>query len=164
VREHAVRERAVRERAVRERAVRERIERAGAAGEDRSVVLVSLGPAAPGEALIAGVRQLRAAGAGVHLVSRVPPAGPLGEVVSGHTAVGRARGGPVPLGKLAFDPHRLPGAVRVVFGRRTRDLVRGADTLVAVDAAARPAIWLAGRLNRRALVVNGLPAALARLG
>jgi hypothetical protein len=127
------------------------------------VVLVSLGVAEPGEALVAGVAQLREAGATVHLVSRVPAAGPLAAVVTGETTVGSARGGPIAAGKLKADPHRLPGAVRVVYGRRTRGLIRAAGALVAVDAAALPATWLAARVNRRALAVNGLPAALARL-
>jgi len=129
----------------------------------RRVVLVSLGPAAPGEALIDGVRRLREDGARIHLVSRVAPAAPLAAAVDGVIAVGRPGGGPLAAGRLKVDPHRLPGALAVVAGRRTRMLVRQADALVAVDAAALPAVWLAARVNRGALAVNGLPAALARL-
>jgi hypothetical protein len=130
----------------------------------RSAVLVSLGEAAPAEALRADVEQLRRQGYRVHLISRVTPAPALAEALDGHTAVGRPRGGTLHLGKIKADPHRLPGAVRVVLGRSTRMVVRDADALVAVDAAALPAAWLAARLNRRALAVNGLPAAITRIG
>jgi hypothetical protein len=130
----------------------------------RSAVLVSLGDAAPAEALRADVERLREQGFRVHLVSRVPPAPALAEALDGHTAVGHPRGGTLHLGKIRIDPHRLPGAVRVVLGRSTRPVVRGAALLVAVDAAALPATWLAARLNRRVLAVNGLPAAITRIG
>lgn len=130
----------------------------------RSAVLVSLGDAAPAEVLRADVERLREQGFRVHLVSRVAPAPALAEVLDGHTAVGRPRGGTLHLGKIRIDPHRLPGAVRVVLGRSTRAVARDADVLVAVDAAALPATWLAARLNRRALAVNGLPAAITRIG
>jgi len=132
------------------------------------VVLVSLGATAPGEALLAGVERLRADGATVHLLSRVGPASALaaaldGTSAVGHGAIGRRSGGTISAGKLKLDPHRLPGAARVVLGRRSRALLRGADALVAVDAAALPAVWLAARtVNRRAIAVNGLPAALTR--
>jgi len=129
----------------------------------RSVLLVSLGATAPGEALLAGVERLRADGAAVHLVSRVAPTAPLAAALDGRTAVGRPHGGPLAAGKLRVDPHRLPGAVRVALGRRTRAAVRAATALVAVDAAALPAVWLAARVNRSAIAVNGLPAALTRL-
>jgi len=129
----------------------------------RAVVLVSLGAAAPGEALLAGVERLRAAGDPVHLVSRTPPTPALAAALSGHVPVGRAGAGTITAGKLKLDPNRLPGAVAVVLRRRPRRLVRAADALVAVDAAALPATWLAARVNRRALAVNGLPAALTRL-
>jgi hypothetical protein len=127
-------------------------------GGGRRVVLVSLGAAPPGEALVAGVQQLRRAGAQVHLVSRVPQAAPLAVAVTARTAIGRGRVGPIVAGRLTLEPYRLPGALRVVFGRRTRSLVRAADLLVAVDAAALPATWLAARVNRRARAVRGLPA------
>ena len=127
------------------------------------VVLVSLGAAAPGEALLAGVRSLRAAGHEVTLVSRVSPVAALTEAVSERVAVGRPRGEVIAAGKVKLDPHRLPGAASVVFAPATRALVRSADVLVAVDAAALPAVWLAARVNRKAIAVNGLPAALTRL-
>jgi hypothetical protein len=130
----------------------------------RRVILLSLGATPPGEALVAGVQDLRADGAEVRLVSRVAPAPALAATLDGTVRVGRPAGGAVAVGKLTVDPHRLPGAASVVLSIRTRRLLRTADVLVAVDAAALPAAWLAARLNRRALAVNGLPAALARLG
>jgi hypothetical protein len=129
----------------------------------RSVVLLSLGASAPGDALVAGVEQLRAEGAAVHLISRTPPAPALAGLLDGHVAVGRPGGGAVRVSKLRVDPHRLPGAVQAVLRGRSRSLLRTADVVVAVDAAALPATWLAARLNRRAVAVNGLPAALSRL-
>jgi len=97
-------------------------------------------------------------------VSRVPPAAALATAVDDVVAVGRPGGEPLAAGRLTIDPHRLPGALALVGGRRTRRLVREADVLVAVDAAALPAVWWAARVNHGALAVNGLPAALARLG
>jgi hypothetical protein len=129
----------------------------------RRVVLVSLGAAAPGEALLAGVEELSADGADVRLVSRTAPTPALAAALAGRTALGRPGRGQVAVGKLKVDPHRLPGALALVLSRRTRGLVRAADALVAVDAAALPAAWLAARVNRRAIAVNGLPAALTRL-
>ena len=128
----------------------------------RRVVLVSLGAAAPGEALHAGVRSLRDAGHQVSLISRVPPVGALASAVDAQLPVGRP-GGTLQVGKGKLDPHRLPGAASVLLRRATRELVRSADVLVAVDAAALPAVWLAARVNRRAIAVNGLPAALTRV-
>jgi hypothetical protein len=129
----------------------------------RRVVLISLGAAAPGEALLAGVAQLRAEGAAAHLISRTPPTPALAAELDGRVAVGRSGARAFTVGKLKVDPQRLPGAARVVAGRTGRALVRSADVLVAVDVPALPAAWLAARVNRRALAVNGLPAALARL-
>jgi len=129
----------------------------------RTAVLVSLGSAAPAEALRADVEQLRDRGYRVHLVSRVAPVPTLAEVLDGRTAVGRPTGGTLQVSKLKLDPHRLPGAAVVVLGGTAGPLVRQADVLVAVDATALPAVWLAARVNRRALAVNGLPAAVSRL-
>lgn len=125
-------------------------------------VLVSLGTAAPGEALSAGVRELQARGHEVTLVSRTAPAAALAAALDARVAVGRP-GGTLQVSKLKLDPHRLPGAASVVLGRATRALMRRADLLVAVDAPALPAVWLAARLNRSAAAVNGLPAALTRV-
>jgi hypothetical protein len=127
----------------------------------RRAVLVSLGSAAPGEALLAGVGELRERGHAVTLISRTPPAAALAAALDVRLSVGHP-GGTLQLGKLKLDPHRLPGAASVVLGRATRALTREADLLVAVDAAALPAVWLAAHLNRRAIAVTGLPAALTR--
>jgi len=126
----------------------------------RRVVLVSLGAAAPGDALLAGVERLRADGDTVHLISRTPPGPALAAALDGQLRIGRAGGGPIVAGKLTLDLHRLPGALALLVRPGARRLVRDADTLVAVDAAALPAVWFAARLtNRRATAVNGLPAA-----
>jgi hypothetical protein len=130
-------------------------------GATRSAVLVSLGAAAPGEALLAGVRELQVQGYVVTLVSRTAPTPALATALDGRSAVGRP-GGTLQAGKLKLDPHRLPGAASIVLGRSTRDLLRRADLLVALDAPARPAVWLSARLNRGAAAVTGLPAALTR--
>jgi hypothetical protein len=127
------------------------------------VILLSLGASAPGDALVAGVEQLRSEGATVHLISRTPPAPALAALLDGHVPVSRPGGGAITVSKLRVDPHRLPGALQAVLSGRPRTLVRAADALVAVDAAALPATWLAARVNRRAIAVNGLPAALSRL-
>lgn len=129
----------------------------------RHVVLISLGAAAPGDALLAGVRRLRDHGTRVTLVSRVSPAPTLAAVLDEHRSIGQPVGGPLRIGKLRLDPHRLPGALAAVLSPRSGPLLRQADALVAVDAAALPAVWLAARVNRRALAVRGLPAALARI-
>jgi len=127
------------------------------------VVLVSLGSAPPGEALLAGVQRLRTAGVPVHLISRVPPAPALAVLLTSRVAVGRPGGRELRAGKLELDPHRLPGAIGLLLRRRTRRLLTGATGLVAVDAAALPAVWLAARRNRHAIAVNGLVAALPLL-
>jgi hypothetical protein len=131
------------------------------------VVLVSLGSAPPGEALLAGVAQLRTAGLPVHLISRVPPAPALAALLTSRVAAGRSRsragGRELRAGKLKVDPHRLPGAIGLQLNGRTRGLLADAVALVAVDAAALPAVWLAARRNRHAIAVNGLAAALTRL-
>lgn len=133
----------------------------------RSVVLVSLGAAPPGQALLAGVQQLRADGSRVVLVSRTTPVPDLAEALDAHVGVGRPAlaglTGQLRIGKLLVDPHRLPGAAELLLRSTTRSLVRTADALVAVDAAALAAVWLAARVNRRAIAVNSLPAALNRL-
>jgi hypothetical protein len=128
-----------------------------------TAVLVSLGATAPAESLRAGVEQLQAAGHQVHLISRIPPEPAVAAVLDGQAEVGPKLGRPLRLAKIAIDPHRLPGAATILYGPATRALVRGADILIAADAAALPAVWLAARINRKALAVNGLPAALARL-
>jgi hypothetical protein len=133
----------------------------------RLVVLVSLGEATPGEALLAGVLTLREAGHQVALISRTAPAPELAEALQERLAVGRGvlagATGQRRIGKLLIDPHRLPGAAEVLLRRSTRHLLTSADALVAADAAALPAVWLAARVNRASLAVNGLPAAVTRL-
>ena len=140
-----------------------------------NVLLLAMGQAAPGEALVAGVRALRGAGATVHLVSRAAPSPGLAAALDDVVVVGtRARElrlpGRVrlprplaPLRKLHADPGRLACAVRVCFGGRTADRVACADVLVAVDEAALPAVWLAARRNRSAAALDGVPAAVTRL-
>ncbi|MDQ1286564.1 MAG: hypothetical protein QG622_129 [Actinomycetota bacterium] len=132
-----------------------------------SVVLVSLGATPPGEALLAGVHRLQETGHRVTLISRTPPVRDLAETLDLRVPVGRpvllGAGGQQRISKIVMDPHRLPGATQILLDGTTRRLVTSADVLVAVDAAALPATWLAARVNRRAIAVNGLPAALARL-
>lgn len=75
---------------------------------------------------------------------------------------GRAITLPGPLPALRLDPDRLPAAVRLVRHPATRSLVAAAGGVVAVDQAAIPAAWLAGRRHRRLVALNGLPAAVQR--
>jgi len=121
-------------------------------------VLVSLGPAAPGDALLAGVAALRASGATVHLLTRTPPVPALAAALNGDLVrLPSLRRAPLAVGKLRLDPNRLPGAVRLLLRRETRRLVTDADLIAAVDVAALPAAWLAARLNRHATATHGLP-------
>jgi hypothetical protein len=124
----------------------------------KRAVLVSLGPVAPGDALLAGVERLRADGASVWLLTRTPPVPALAaELNGGLVRLGSLTRTPLAVGKLRLDPNRLPGAVRLLLRRETRRLVRDAELIAAVDAAALPAVWLAARLNRRATATHGLP-------
>jgi len=139
-----------------------------------TVLLVAMGPSTPGDGLVAGVQALRQAGHRVHLVCRRAPSTAVEQAVDAVTSLPAPRllrlgGRPITLGKLRLDPDRLPGAVRLLRSHATRDLVRRADVLVAVDQAAIPAVWLAARRARRRrpsgtvpAAVSGLPAAVAR--
>jgi hypothetical protein len=132
------------------------------------VVLVAMGPSTPGDGMVAGVQALRAAGHRVHLVTRRPAAPTLAEVLDGVTPLpppllpSRWAGRPLVAGRLRLDPDRLPGAVRVLRSRATREVLRTGEVLVAVDQAAIPAVWLAARRHRPRGALLGLPAAVAR--
>lgn len=148
-----------------------------------TVLLIALGPSVPGDGLISGVRALQAAGHRVHLIHRCPPSPALAEVLDGVTPLppGRLRWRPVAAGKLRLDPDRLPAARRLARHAGTRDLLREAEVLVAVDQAAIPAVWLAARRRARngktsragradnttgsgpVMALSGLPAAQNRL-
>ena len=139
-----------------------------------NVVLVALGPSAPGDAMVAGVQALQRAGARVVLVSRQPPspslldaldaAGPVppGGATAGVRSALAAALNRVP--KVRLDPDRLPAAWRISRAPATRPLLDAAQVLVAVDRAAVPAVWLAARRHPQAAALSGLPAAVARYG
>ena len=121
-------------------------------------VLVSLGPTPPGEALLADVARLQAAGRTVWLLTRTPPVPALAAALdNGLVRLPSVTRTPVAVGKLRLDPNRLPGAVRLLLRRQTRRLVTDADLIAAVDVAALPAVWLAARLNRHATATYGVP-------
>lgn len=139
-----------------------------------TVLLIALGPSIPGDGLISGVRALQAAGNRVHLIHRRPPSPALAEVLDGATPLPPARlpWRPVAVSKLRFDPDRLPAARRLARDATTRDLLREAEVLVAVDQAAIPAVWLTARRRTRSgtprsaplvAALSGLPAAQNRL-
>ena len=131
------------------------------------VVLVAMGPSTPGDGLVAGVQALQQAGHRVHLICRRAPSPAVEATVDAVTPLPASRlplgRRPIALGKLRLDPDRLPGAVRLLRSPATRDLVRHADLLVAVDQAAIPAVWLAARRRPDVPALSGLPAAVARL-
>ncbi len=141
------------------------------------VVLVALGPAEPGDGLVAGVTTLQRAGARVTLICRHPPSPALAAQLDGAVPLpagrlaaattwarvgGRAIALPGPLPAVRLDPDRLPAAVRLLRHRRTRELIRSADVVVAVDQAAIPAAWLAARRHPHVSALSGLPAAVNR--
>ncbi len=150
-----------------------------------NVLLIAMGPTPPGDNLISGVLALTRAGARVDLVSRHPPGPELAQALAGvhPLPAGRMSGAPAgglsrglsrrtatvvarlpgPLRKLRLDPDRLPGAVRVLRRRASADLVAAADVVVALDAAAVPAAWLAAHRHRDLIALSGLPAAVNRL-
>ncbi len=145
-----------------------------------NVVLVALGPTAPGDGLVGGVQALRQAGAGVHLVSRLRPTPGLVAVLETAAPLPVRSGSPHPLGgatlplrypgpartvqrgKLRLCPDRLPAARRLLRHPFTAELIAAADVLVALDQAAIPAVWWAARRHRSAHALHGLPAAVAR--
>jgi len=136
-----------------------------------NVVLVALGPSAPGDGMVAGVQALRRGGARVVLVSRQPPSPRLLEVLDsalplpaggGAAARSAAAAALNRLPKVRIDPDRLAAAWRLSHDLSTRALLDGAQVLVAVDRAAIPAVWFAARRRPQAAALSGLPAAVAR--
>ncbi len=129
-----------------------------------TVILVAMGPTAPGDGLIAGVSSLRRAGHRVQLVTRHSPSDDLAAVLDDVTALpaGRTAARPITVGKLRLDLDRLPGAARLNrAGWFARALTDG-TVLVALDPAAVPAVWWAARRHPGVAAFNGLPAAVAR--
>lgn len=141
------------------------------------VVLLALGPGAPGDGLVAGVTALQGAGARVCLICRHPPSPALADQLDGAVPLpagrlaaattrprvgGRTIALPGRLPAVRLDPDRLPAAVRLLRRRVTRELIGSADVVVAVDQAAIPAAWLAARRHPRLAALTGLPAAVNR--
>ncbi len=129
-----------------------------------TVILVAMGPTAPGDGLIAGVTSLRRAGHRVQLVTRHSPSADLATVLDDVTPMpaGRPASRPISVGKLRLDLDRLPGAARLNHSEWFTGALTDGTVLVALDPAAVPAVWWAARRHRGVAAFNGLPAAVAR--
>jgi hypothetical protein len=131
-----------------------------------NVVLVALSSTAPGQSVHTSVEALRQSGVAVHLVSRTPPAPDLASALNGYTSVGRPVSPwhlPGRLHKIRIEPNRLVDAIALQRRRGARELLAAADVIVALDATAVPAVWLAARRGPDAVALNGMPAAMTHL-